>query len=188
MIESFDLSTSAKINSGLTDSVRNISIPLTAIAFYLKYQEKISKWDMIGAIFYLASNTFVVMGAAKFLFKGDSDAKLVVLAFLMAVLAGMADTLSILNLRYIIKDVGFQIDQLNFDGNLIKSIILLPFFINRWVRGKLVLEPVILTNVACFLYIISFILLSYAVKYGKGSTVQAIDANKFLVHAALSFM
>jgi drug/metabolite transporter (DMT)-like permease len=79
---------------------------LTALAFYFKYGERISKWDMIGALLYLSSNVLVVIGAKKSIFEnGEHALFLVCVAFGMAAMTGVIDTLSVLNLRFIIKDV-----------------------------------------------------------------------------------
>jgi drug/metabolite transporter (DMT)-like permease len=86
-----------------------VSIPLTAIAFYFKYGERISKWDIIASFIYLSSNFFVVLGAGHSIIwsKDGSDENFtnVVKAIGYSAITGIIDTISVLNLRFIIRDV-----------------------------------------------------------------------------------
>jgi drug/metabolite transporter (DMT)-like permease len=49
----------------LIDNVSNISIPLTTVAFFAKYGEKITRWDLLGSLIILFSNIFLVIGTYR---------------------------------------------------------------------------------------------------------------------------
>jgi hypothetical protein len=114
---------------------------LAAIVFFFKYKEKITKWDLLGSVIILASSSLIGFGFIKS--AGDQDvdgdanqdmnnAKNVVI---MGCFSGIIMTINTLNMRFIIKDIEFPTEQMIFDGNLVKSIILLPLFITYTAIG-----------------------------------------------------
>lgn len=77
---------------------------------------------------------------------------------------------------------------MNFDGNLVKSLVIFPLFVASIINRTFEPISILYINIVCLCYILSIILYSYALKFGKGSTVQAVDANKDIIHAILAMI
>jgi hypothetical protein len=52
-----------------------------------------------------------------------------IMAVTCAVGTGLMFSLNTLNVKYVIGDLGFNLNQMNFDGNFLFGLILIPFFV-----------------------------------------------------------
>lgn len=57
------------------------------------------------------------------------------IAVILALLAGITFSVNTLNIEYIIKKVGFPINQINVDGNFTYGVVLLPLFIYEMCKS-----------------------------------------------------
>jgi hypothetical protein len=92
------------MNTAISESFSNISIPLTILVFFAKFGEKISKWDLLGSVIILVASFFNAIGAYK------NDADKVGIAILLGALIAVSNTVNTLNIRFIIKKVKFPVD------------------------------------------------------------------------------
>ena len=105
------------------------------------------------------------------------------IAVILAVLAGFTFSLNTLNIEYIIKKVGFPTSQINVDGNCVYGIVLTPLFIYEMYKEKpmYTLKDILFSNASILCVYLSTICFTYAMQYGKGGIIQAIDNLKIIV-------
>ena len=108
----------------------------------------------------------------------------------MAVLAGITFSVNTVNIEYIIKKVGFPTSQINVDGNFTYGLVLTPLFIYEMCKEKPMYstKDIVFTNMSILCVYMSTICFTYAMQYGKGGIVQAIDNLKIIVQTALAII
>ena len=76
---------------------------------------------------------------------------------------------------------------MNFDGNLLFGLILAPLFIIELINNPdtFTIENCLKSNLSILLVTIAINSFSYAMKYGKGGSVQAIENMKNVVQTLL---
>merc|ERR1711957_363365 len=112
---------------------------------------------------------------------GDDGEKVKYLIFAvgMAMLLGLIFSFNTLNVNYIIQDVKFSPNQMNYDGNFVYGLFLIvPFAANIHVFDA---EDIIKANVAIILVTCAINFFSFAIQCGKGGSVQAIENLKSVV-------
>ena len=112
------------------------------------------------------------------------------IAVILALLSGLTFSLNTLNIDYIIKKVGFPTNQINVDGNLTYGIVLLPLFIYEMYRPEpmYTFKDILYSNLSILFVYCSTICFTYAIQYGKGGIVQAIDNLKIIVQTVLGIV
>jgi uncharacterized membrane protein len=112
------------------------------------------------------------------------------IAVILAMIAGLTFSVNTLNIDYIIKKVGFPTYQINVDGNLTYGLVLLPLFIYEMYKPypMYTFKDILYTNLSIFFVYCSTICFTFAMKYGKGGIVQAIDNLKIIVQTVLAIV
>ena len=146
----------------------------TALIFRVKYGQILSKTDFVGCFLIISCVVFISIGGAQ---KNDSttveiDTKNLVYAILSALGCGLIFSYT-LNVNYVIQDIKFPPDQMNYDGNFLFGIILAPFFIYELVYNPdtFDLKSIVQSNLALFFVNLAINSFSFAMKYGKGASV-----------------
>jgi hypothetical protein len=128
------------MNGSIVLAFGNISIPLTAFLFYFFYKQKITRWDVFGSIFIIGADILLVVASyhhveplwSKIDENQYQDSHTYFIeGIIMQSLAGIMLALIILNLKFIMKDVGFPLDQIIFDSKLITGLLMVPSFFNE---------------------------------------------------------
>jgi hypothetical protein len=70
---------------------------------------------------------------------------------------------------------------LNYDGVLVYALVLIPFFIYEMMNGTFSTKDIVSSNMAQVMVTAAVIFMSYALKYGKGANVQAIENMKSVI-------
>ena len=96
----------------------------------------------------------------------------------MAVVTGLNLSLNTLNIQYVI-DMGFDVDQSNYDAAAIVALLYLPFII--LYRNEFDIEVYGLSTISVILGTLGVVNLSRALKYGNAGPVQAIENSKTII-------
>ena len=169
------------VNSGIIASIFSACVILTAIMFYFKYGQKLSKNDLIGGLFIVLCVLMVSLGGAVGGDAKKTDETYLILAVVSALFAAFVSSLNTLNINFILKDIAFPTGQLNIDGNWAFGLVLLPFFITSQKSDPIPMEAIIKSNISQCLVLMSQTSFTYAVQYGSGGSVQAIENTKTLI-------
>ena len=112
------------------------------------------------------------------------------MAVVLAVVAGITFSVNTVNIEYIIKKVGFPTSQINVDGNFTYGLVLTPLFIYEMCKEKpmYTTKDIVFTNMSIICVYMSTICFTYAMQFGKGGIVQAIDNLKIIVQTALAII
>ena len=98
--------------------------------------------------------------------------------------AGLTFSLNAMNVRYCLDTVGFPPTKTNIDGQLIYGLVLLPVFIYEMCKDEkhkiFTSKDIIYANLGIFFVTISIVSGTFAMKYGKPETCQAIDCLKVI--------
>ena len=158
----------------------------TAIIFRFKYGQKLTKFDLMGCFLIITCVVLISVGGATSNKDDESqviNSKYLFLSVTFALVCGLLFSFNTLNVNYIIKDVKFNPDQMNYDGNMFFGAILTPLFVYEYLQDPdLFSNDIILnSNMSLCLVNLAIISFSYAMKYGKGASVQAIESMKSVV-------
>ena len=120
----------------------------------------------------------------------DSQQFYLIIAVILAILAGITFSVNTLNIEYIIKKVGFPTSQINVDGNFTYGLVLLPLFIYEMCKESpmYTVKDIVYTNLSILCVYMSTNCFTYAMECGKGGIVQAIDNLKIIVQTALAIV
>ena len=104
----------------------------TAIIFRVKYGQELSKFDKVGCFLIVACVILISIGATESSGSEtqDVDTKYLLLAVVFALSVGVSFSINTTNVNYIINELKFNPDQMNYDGNLLIGLVLTPFFVN----------------------------------------------------------
>lgn len=176
-IATFFFAGKSNVNGGIISTIFSSSCVFTSIIFYCKYGQRITRNDIMGTVFIMLCVTLISIGGGG---KEETqvDRKYLILALVMALITGVTLSLNTVNINYVIK-TGFNLDQANYDGNLLIGLLYLPFcFLFRDSFDMYIYLMASLTTFAATMGVISF---SRALKYGKAGPVTAIENSKTIV-------
>lgn len=147
--------------------------------------------DAIGTTFILACVLLIAFGGNG----GQSDEvsqkteeeiaseKLnLILSVFLAIISGLVLSLNTVSIQYTIY-TGFDLDQANYDGNLMIGLIFLPIFIYH--RDKYNFGDVCIGTLVVLCVTLGIILFSKAIQCGVAGPVQAIENSKTVVQTIL---
>ena len=117
------------VNSGIIATIFSTCVVFTAVIFKLKYGQILSKMDWVGCITIIVCVVLIGIGGAQGGEGQKIDTTDLLMAVLCAVITGFVFSLNTLNVNYVIRDVGFPPNQMNFDGSFLFGLVLLPFFL-----------------------------------------------------------
>lgn len=100
----------------------------------------------------------------------------------MAIVSGLTLSLNTVSIQYTIY-TGFDLDQANYDGNLMLGLIFLPVFIYH--RDKYTFEDVCVGTLVILCVTTGVVLFSKAIQCGIAGPVQAIENSKTVVQTIL---
>jgi drug/metabolite transporter (DMT)-like permease len=174
------------VNSGIISTVFSTCVVFTAIIFRFKYGQELTKYDYLGCFLIITCVILISIGGTE---NNDDDSseninmKYLFLSVTFALVCGLLFSMNTLNVNYIIRDVKFNPDQMNYDGNMLIGAILTPLFVNECIRspGEFSYDAILKSNMSLCLVNLAIISFSYAMKYGKGASVQAIESMKSVV-------
>lgn len=146
--------------------------------------------DAIGTTFILACVLLIAFGGTS----GQSDEAVkteeqikskklnLVLSIFMALVSGLVLSLNTVSIQYTIY-TGFDLDQANYDGNLMIGIIFLPIFLYH--REKYTFGDVCVGTLVILCVTAGVIFISKAIQCGVAGPVQAIENSKTVVQTIL---
>ena len=100
-----------------------------------------------------------------------------------AVLSGAVFSFTTLNINYAVRELGFPADQLNFDGNMLYGLVMLPLYLKHC--GEFSTKDVLMSNANGILSSIAYVFYGFALKYGQGANVQAIAGMNSVVQTVI---
>ena len=177
-IATFLFAGKSNINGGIISTLFTSSCVFTFIIFYFKYGQKITKSDVFGTFLVLGCVGLISMGGSNQSGEGEINNLYLVLAVVMALLTGLNLSVNTVHIQYVI-EMGFDVDQSNYDGGFLVAILYMPFIIAY--RNKFTLAVFGFSTIAIFLGTLGVICFSRALKYGNAGPVTAIDATKTIV-------
>jgi len=190
ILSCFTFAAKSGVNGGIISAIFSSSCIFTIIIFYFKYGHKISMVDAFGTVFILLCVLLIAFGGTG----GQSDEvqkteELIkterlnlILALALAIISGLTLSLNTVSIQYTIY-TGFDLDQANYDGNLMLGIIFLPFMIYH--RDKYSIGDVFVGTLVILFVTTGIILFSKAIQCGIAGPVQAIENSKTLVQTVL---
>jgi len=191
ILSCFTFAAKSGVNGGIISTIFSSSCIFTIIIFYFKYGHKISLIDAIGTTFILACVLLIAFGGNG----GQSDEvsqkteeeiaseKLnLILSVFLAIISGLVLSLNTVSIQYTIY-TGFDLDQANYDGNLMIGLIFLPIFIYH--RDKYNFGDVCIGTLVVLCVTLGIILFSKAIQCGVAGPVQAIENSKTVVQTIL---
>jgi len=190
ILSCFTFAAKSGVNGGIISAIFSSSCIFTIIIFYFKYGHKISMVDAFGTVFILLCVLLIAFGGTG----GQSDEVQkteeqlkterlnLILALALAIISGLTLSLNTVSIQYTIY-TGFDLDQANYDGNLMLGIIFLPFMIYH--RDKYSMGDVFVGTLVILFVTTGIILFSKAIQCGIAGPVQAIENSKTLVQTVL---
>ena len=111
------------------------------------------------------------------------------LAILFALLVGLIFAINSVSIFSIINQ-GLNIDQANYDGNILLGIVFLVIFIVQYSKDGLIftLFDFAVAQVSIVMVVLGVILFSRAIKIGKAGPVQSIQEAKAIVQTVLEII
>ena len=103
----------------------------------------------------------VLIGLGPSTSSNNYDMPNLMLSIAFAVITGVLFTVNYININYIIKTIGFPTDQLNYDGGIAFSVVLIPFFIYELMNDRFTAIEIVNSNMAVFCVTLAIIFMSY---------------------------
>jgi len=108
----FGYAAKSAVNSGIISSIFCVSVIFSSIAFYFLYKQKLTLYDMFGALMIITCVVLIGMGETPIETHKPEEGSLkvdhsrnLVLALIWALLTAIVLTMNSLNINYIIKTV-----------------------------------------------------------------------------------
>jgi len=132
----------------------------------------------------------VLIGVGPSLEGGESkyDTSALLTSIGLALGTGFLFSINAININYIIQTIGFSADQLNYDGAFVYGLALIPPYIYESINGTFTTKDIVSSNMAQVMVTIAVVFMSYALKYGKGANVQAIENMKSVIQTIIVAM
>lgn len=106
------------------------------------------------------------MGGANSGPKAKTNTHYLVLALIFSMLTGLLFSINSVNVEYVIQKVGFPASQLNFDGNFLFGLILIPFFLYEMIWSPVAplftAEDILMVNVSIVCVTVAIVCFSFA--------------------------
>lgn len=125
----FQYASLSNVNSGIIASIFSVAVAFTCIIFYFLYDQKLTKYDMLGILLIITCVVMIGVGQNSDEPHGDIEASSLTIAIIFAVVTGLNFSISNWDIFVLTQKVGFPINQLAYDGNLILGFVYLPLFI-----------------------------------------------------------
>ena len=119
----------SNVNSGIIASIFSTSVAFTCIMFYFIYNQKLNKSDIIGIFLIIICVVLIGIGQDSSDPGQEVEAANLTLAVVFAVVTGLSFSVNSLDIYNVTQKVGFPINQMAYDGNVVLALIFLPLFV-----------------------------------------------------------
>jgi drug/metabolite transporter (DMT)-like permease len=190
ILSCFTFAAKSGVNGGIISAIFSSSCIFTIIIFYFKYGHQVSLVDSVGTVFILLCVLLIAFGGSggqteeeqKTEEQIKTERLNLILALALAIISGFTLSLNTVSIQYTIY-TGFDLDQANYDGNLMLGLIFLPFYIYH--RDKYNLGDLVIGTLVVICVTTGVILFSKAIQCGVAGPVQAIENSKTVVQTLL---